>query len=317
MKRSREDRLSSPEPFPLCSQSGIAAGHFQSPAGAFSSLQCPGSACSLSLLLQDSFPACISFSKLRFCCGNLNWETSIAKTQSGDPWLSNVVMKWSLLSDGERAAARLLAGAMFSSPWAGACAGLFTWRWDICNLLHVEGSQELYELLPPWLPGLTSTAASLHLHWPQRPWVRDCVYQERGWCLILPNLYFDFRVARAWCGSGLGEIQAAVALHRHLSWCIPICTQAASHAVPVKTYSTLPHGSFQRGHRLSSPSTALTGASRGKGLPQDWFFSEKIKTQVLCGFIVNPRQVFHAAALHACVNSSWARRISLPSPFLE
>lgn len=86
MKRSREDTLSSLGPFPLRSQSGSTAGHFQRTAGAVSSLQCPGIACSVSLLpLQDSFPASISCSKLRFCSGSLNWELFTANIWSGDP----------------------------------------------------------------------------------------------------------------------------------------------------------------------------------------------------------------------------------------
>lgn len=85
--------LSSLGPFSLYSQSGSTAGHFQSPAGAVSSLECSGIACSVTPLpLQDSFPASISCSKLRFFCDSLNGELFTANVRSGDPWLGNIVL---------------------------------------------------------------------------------------------------------------------------------------------------------------------------------------------------------------------------------
>lgn len=78
--------LSSLGPLSLYSQSGSRAGHFQSPAGAVSSPVCSGIACSMTPLpLQDSFPASISCSKLRFYCDSLNWELFTANVWSGDP----------------------------------------------------------------------------------------------------------------------------------------------------------------------------------------------------------------------------------------
>lgn len=196
-----KDTLSSLEPFSLYSQSGSTAGHFQSPAGAVSSLKCSGIAGSVTPLpLRDSFSASIPCSKLRFCCDSLNRELLTANVRSGDPWLGNVVlMKWWLLSDGEWETARLLAGTVLSSLWAGACTGLSAQRREVsatwCMWRAPKSSTS--SCLPDWRgyiscsfpqPPLASEATGLGLS----------LCQEWGWWLILLNLCFDFIVASAW-----------------------------------------------------------------------------------------------------------------------
>lgn len=194
MKRSREDKLFSLGPFPLHSQSGSTARHFQSSAGAFSSLQCPGITCSVSLLpLQDDIPASFSCSKLRFCCVSLNWELFRANIQNGDPCLGNVKLKsWVMAIE---KTARLLAGTALSSLWAGTSSGLCAWRQEVIVIWCRWWAPKSYtsSCCPDWQGCILCN----FLNFQSSQSVLN-LYQNCRWCSILLNLCFDFRVTSVW-----------------------------------------------------------------------------------------------------------------------